>query len=737
MTIHARAVSRATTLIAGTLALTLAILLPTVYFTISYQYLLGRLDTDAETSARDASNLVTTNPRMWQFELHRHMALLERRSHERMPEIRRILDTDNQVVAESVDYLDHPTLSRRHAIYDAGMPVAQLEIVRSLRPLIAETTGVAIAALLLGGLIFLVLRILPLRAVRKAYQSLSESENRYRALYESMQEGLALFRVTYDRDGQAEAFTLMDINPACERILDLKRDKVIGIDGGKILGSVLAVHPPDLLRASATGDSFSFETQNPTTERFFSVSVFYPGPGLLATLIEDITQRKRSQDEIRKLAYSDSLTGLPNRALFWDRLLYALARADRDTVKIALLFLDLDGFKVINDTLGHASGDQLLKQVARRLSGSIRSSDTLARLGGDEFVVLVAYTGKELDVAHLAQNLLHRLTPAYVIAEREIHTSASLGIAIFPDDGQDAETLLRCADMAMYAAKEAGRNRYHFFSPEMNRKTHDRMEMVTNLRLALDREELFLEFQPIFASGNGSLVAAEALLRWRHPRMGQIQPESFIPVAEDSGFIVTLGEWVLSTACRKLKTWQDAGLPSFRLTVNVSARQLSQRDFVETVARVLTETAVDSRFIELEVNESCLIEHNESAVQTLCRLKTLGLSIGLDDFGGGCSALGHLKDFPIERLKIDRSLVTNVFRTPDDRIIIEGIIAMAGQLGLRIAAEGVETKEQAEFVRATGCDEIQGFFLSPPLSEDRFIAYLRRHDVRHHQPLPV
>lgn len=722
MTRRLRAVSRAATVIAGTLSLALALLLPLSYFTISYQYLLGRLDTDVETAAYETSLRVSSNPKMWRFELHRLMALLEKRSGKRVPEIRRILDPGDTVVAESVDYVEPPTISRRHAIFDAGRPVAEMEIVRSLRPLIAETAAVAAVALLAGGLIFL--------ALRKAYQSLDESENRYRALYTSMQEGLALYRVAHDPEVKTESFTLVDINPACERILGLERERVIGAKGGEIINSALAVHPPDLLRAAASGIPTILETQNPATDRFFSVSAFSPGPGLFATLFEDITQRKKSQEQIRRLAYTDSLTGLPNRAFFQDRLLYALARADRDTGRIALLFLDLDGFKVINDTLGHAFGDQLLQQIAARLSGSIRASDTLARLGGDEFVVLVPYTGKELDVAHLAQTLLQRLTPPCIIGAREIRTSASLGIAIFPDDGRDAETLLRCADMAMYSAKEAGRDRYHFFSPELNRKIHERMETETNLRRALERDEFFLEFQPIFAAADGSISAVEVLSRWRHPRLGITPSESYISVAEDSGFIVALREWELRAACRTLKTWREAGLPSLRMTVNVSARQLSQRDFVETVAGILTETGVDSRSIELQVSESALMENTESVVQTLRRLKTLGMCIGLDDFGSGCSALGHLKEIPIERLKIDRSVVNNAFRTPDDRIIIEAIITMAGKQGLRIAADGVETEEQAQYFRAHGCVELQGGYFSAPLSEERFVARMRRATLR-------
>lgn len=730
MTRPAQSITRITTLIAGMLALALTVLAPAAYFAVSYQYLVGTLDAQAEISARNVSGLVIANPEMWRFEEVRLMELLERRPRDGVPETRRILTPRKDLIAESANPLRKPLVSRNHIIYDAGTPVAKLEISRSLFPLICRTTLVALIALIAGALVYVMLRVFPLRAVSQAYRALNESEQKYRSLYKSMKEGVALCRFRYDDSGVPVSFVIADVNQSCEMIFGLEHDAVIGMDGSEVFDGAIMEHLSDIILSN--GGSLNFELRLSPPDRFFSVSIFYPDEGYFAALFDDITQRKMSEGQIQKLAYSDSLTGLPNRTLFFDRLNQTLARADRNAAQIAVLFLDLDGFKVVNDTLGHASGDDLLLQVSQRLRNCIRSSDTLARLGGDEFVVLASYSGKELNIAHVAQNLLDKVAPAYFIDGREIYTSVSIGIALFPEDGRDAETLLRCADMAMYSAKEGGRNCYHFFSEGMNRKAHERMELETNLRLALERDEFFLEYQPILAAGDGSIVAAEALIRWQHPDWGRTMPGDFIAISEDSGLIVPMGEWVLRTACRKLKEWQQQGLAPLRLAVNVSGRQFAQRDFVDTVKKILSETGVDARFLELELTETSLMESADATVKTLLRLRELGLSIVIDDFGTGYSSLGYLKNFPIERLKIDRSFIADVCSNPRDRAIVEAIIAMADKLGLRVVAEGVETAEQADCVRCCGCHEIQGYFYHRPLSEEQFLT-----TVRYVPPPPV
>ncbi|AJE02572.1 putative bifunctional diguanylate cyclase/phosphodiesterase [Geobacter pickeringii] len=720
-----RSIARITTILAAIITVAVSVLAPAGYFLVSYQYMVGSLDTQAEINARAVTQLVMANPQMWRYEEVRLMALLERRARRDLPEVRRVLDSQGKIIAESADPLRAPAVSRRHAIYDAGTPVAQIEISCSLRPLLLETTLVAAGAILLGGLGFIILRTIPLRAVQKAHHSLAESEAKYRSLYESMKEGMALYRFIRDGDGNPVSFEVVDINPSCESILGMGKTAVVGRRGAELFGGAVMDFFVDIVRGAQTGEALTFELPLPEKNRFFDVSVFYPEEGLFATLFEDVTERKKSDAQIQRLAYYDTLTGLPNRTLFFDRLNQALAGASRRNGKVALLFIDLDGFKLINDNLGHAQGDLLLMTVAQRLGEGIRRSDTLARLGGDEFMVLISSADEDRNAAQLAQHLLERISPPCEIGGRDVYTSASIGISIFPDDGRDVETLVRCADMAMYAAKEAGRNGYHFHSGEMNRKAHERMELEMSLRQALDRHEFFLEFQPIINARGDCLVGAEALVRWQHPVQGRIMPGTFIPAAENSGMVIPLGEWVLRNVCEKVREWRNADLPPVKLSVNVSGRQFEQRDFTAVVHGILKETGVDARSLQLELTETSLMKDADAAVSALHKLKELDLRIAVDDFGTGYSSLGYLRNFPIDHIKIDRSFVMDICDNPDDRSIVEAIVAMANKLNLNVVAEGVETVEQRDFLLNLGCHEMQGFLFHRPMPEEQFVELLR------------
>lgn len=373
---------RLTTMLAGSIAIAVSVMVPAGYFLVSYQYILGTLDSQAEINARTVTHLVMANPEMWRYEEVRLMELLERRGRGNIPERRRILDPQGGVVAESADPLWRPAVSRHHNIYDAGTPVAQIEITRSLAPLLLETALVAAGAMLLGGLVFFVLRTLPLRAVKEAHDSLEESEAKYRSLYESMKEGMALHRIIFDSEGNPVSFEVADINPACESILGMGKGAIVGGSGAEFFSGALMDYFAEIMRGADTGEALTFELPLPERDLFFEVSVFYPDRGLFATLFEDITERRKSDAQIQRLAYYDSLTGLPNRTLLLDRLHQSLAGAARVNGKVALLFIDLDGFKVINDNLGHAQGDLLLTKVAQRLRDGVRRSDTVARLGG-------------------------------------------------------------------------------------------------------------------------------------------------------------------------------------------------------------------------------------------------------------------------------------------------------------------------------------------------------------------
>jgi diguanylate cyclase (GGDEF)-like protein len=437
-----------------------------------------------------------------------------------------------------------------------------------------------------------------------------------------------------------------------------------------------------------------------------------------------LERQLRQQDEyIRQMAYFDSLTGLPNRQLFDELLHLALAQAqrhDHDRL-LAVLFLDLDRFKVINDTLGHTVGDQLLAVVARRLKECCRRDrDTVARRGGDEFMILLPDLDTPQEAARVAQNIIDSFARPFVLPEHELFISTCIGISIFPDDGTDGDTLVRNADMAMYRAKEHGRNRYHFYNPSMDGQAAKRLALETSLRKALARQEFFLNYQPKVNVKTGRIVSFEALARWQHPELGLVPPKQFIPLAEETGLIVPLGEWVLRTACAQNRAWQDAHYPPLRVAVNFSPRQFQMLRLADMVEQVLAETGLDPCWLELEVTEGIMLQNMDNAVTTLHRLSELGVHLAIDDFGTGYSSLSYIKKLPINTLKIDQSFVSDITINPDDAAIATAVINMAQSLRLNVIAEGVEAEEQAELLDSLHCPEMQGFFFSKPLSAEEF-----------------
>jgi diguanylate cyclase (GGDEF)-like protein/PAS domain S-box-containing protein len=432
----------------------------------------------------------------------------------------------------------------------------------------------------------------------------------------------------------------------------------------------------------------------------------------------DITQHKESQQRITHLATHDALTGLPNRTLLQDRIQQAIAHDRRQRARTALLFIDLDQFKTINDSLGHDMGDQLLKEAAARLVSCVRTEDTVARQGGDEFIVLLPSIDLAQDAGVVAAKLLDTLNQPFEINDKQMHIGASIGIAVFPDDGADVDSLMKNSDIAMYHAKESGRNIYQFFTESMNRQAMERQSLGADLRHALARGELLLNYQPIVDARSGELASMEVLLRWSHPERGMVPPARFIPLAEQTGLIVPIGEWVLRTACAQLKSWQAQGYAVPRLAINISARQFRQQDFLEGILQILHETGVDASLIELEITEGVLIDDAEEVKVTLNRLSELGVQIALDDFGTGYSSLSYLKRFPIDTLKIDRSFVMDIARDRDDAAIVTAIIAMAHSLGMNVVAEGVEDAAQLAFLREKKCDYLQGYYFSRPCTAE-------------------
>lgn len=438
------------------------------------------------------------------------------------------------------------------------------------------------------------------------------------------------------------------------------------------------------------------------------------------SVFSDITDKKLSEQRIEHLAHYDVLTDLPNRVLFTERCEHALSRARRDGHKLVLMFLDLDRFKHINDSLGHPVGDRLLQQVAQRLNELIREEDTVARLGGDEFVVVLEDVVDTNVIAPVAEKLLAAFSQPFNLDGSQLHVSSSIGIAIYPADGRDVTTLVRNADAAMYRAKESGRNNYQFYTREMTASAHARVLLENNLRRAVEQRQLVLHYHPQFDLTSGQLTGAEALVRWLHPDMGLISPDSFIPLAEETGLILQIGEWVLRDACIQAKRWLDAGRQFGTIAVNVSGHQIERGDIVEVVRKVLWETHLPAHLLELEITESFIMKHPEEAISTLSALKELGVSLAIDDFGTGYSSLSYLKRLPINKLKIDRSFVKDVPNGKADTAITRAVIALGKGLSLRVIAEGVESDEQRDFLADEGCHEAQGFLYTKPLAADDF-----------------
>lgn len=458
----------------------------------------------------------------------------------------------------------------------------------------------------------------------------------------------------------------------------------------------------------------------------------------LVCALQDITDRKQSEEQIRYLAFFDGLTGLPNRRLFRDRLDHALETARRHQRMTAVLFLDLDRFKRVNDTLGHGVGDELLRAAGERLGASMRTTDCVgrghssegeplvARLGGDEFIILLGEISRVQDAARVALRVVEALAAPFPLGGHELTVTASIGIAVFPFDAEGAEDLMKNADTAMYFAKEQGRNNYQFYTESMNATAFERLVLEERLRRAVERREFVLHFQPLVEAATGRIVGAEALVRWHHSELGLVPPLSFIPLAEETGLIVPLGDWVLEQACAQAVAWQAKGLPPLRLAVNVSGRQFRTPGFIDGVARVLVNSGLAPHLLDLELTETVIMADAQENIQALQRLKELGVKVTVDDFGTGYSSLSYLKRFPLDTLKIDRSFLVGVPGDPDHVAIATAIIAMARSLRLSLVAEGIETEAQLAFIRDGGCQEFQGYLVSAPLPADRFEALVRK-----------
>ncbi len=555
--------------------------------------------------------------------------------------------------------------------------------------------------------------------------ALQKSQERYRIVLEAVPDPI----MVYDRKGE-----IAYLNPAFSRIFgwtlhDVRRDGINFIpiehlDETRIISSQIQ-----------RGKTISGIESYRLTKGGERVNVSISGAGFFdddqrlqgsVITLQDITARKKTEEEIRFLAYHDDLTSLPNRKSFYMRLEDTLlqsqshGRQHRRTNENpwAVLFLDLDKFKNVNDTLGHDVGDDLLQKAAKRLQDCVRKSDYIFRLGGDEFTVILTNLTHDTDVVKVTQKIRHEIAQPYTIQNHEVYVTVSVGISVYPIDGQDVETLVKNADIAMYAAKE-NRQGYRIFSSEMNTKAQERMNLENNLRTALQNKQLAVYYQPI-ANHHNDIIGMEALLRWHHPELGIISPTKFIPIAEENGFIASIGEWVLQTACRQAKDWQIKGYHGMCVAVNLSAHQFKETDLIETVEQTLRQTGLASNCLKLEITESSLMEQPDQAIATMNYLRSKGIHFSIDDFGTGYSSLSYLKRLPIDILKIDRSFVMDAPTNKDDREIIKTIIAMARNLNMNTLAEGVETKDQQTFLTQNGCQMMQGYYFGRPMPAEQF-----------------
>lgn len=554
--------------------------------------------------------------------------------------------------------------------------------------------------------------------LKEAEKKRIESEERYRILYSTMQEGVAQFRLLYSIESIPYDYEFIDVNPAFEKIFSMHAGDLVGqrasevfplVDGAPLCLDIFA----RIVREEVTSE---FECEFEGLQKTMKISAAPLSPGFFSALFEDVTQRKKNEARIAHMAYFDALTDLPNRLLLKDRLNQMLTRAKRHNKQIALLFLDLDHFKRINDTLGHDVGDQLLKIVANRLQSALRHCDSICRLGGDEFVVLSDMVNDQNDATIIAEKIHGVLKEPLVLKNKEVFITTSIGISMYPADGDDADTLIKNADAAMYQSKDGGRDDYRFYSSNTNAQVLQRLLLANDLRKALDQDEFFLVYQPQINLKTGKTTGVEALLRWDHPTLGGLSPAEFIPLAEETGLILPIGRWVLATACRQIREIQQQSGAFFRLAINLSAKQFRDVGLVSSIRELLDATGLSAESLELEITESTLMENIDSARHTILQLKEMGLALAIDDFGTGYSSLSYLHYFPLQRLKVDKTFVRRLSTHPEDSAITEAIIVMAHTMGLKVVAEGIENREELDFLTDKGCDEAQGYYFSRPLT---------------------
>jgi diguanylate cyclase (GGDEF)-like protein/PAS domain S-box-containing protein len=736
----AHRMARVITWVAATIAIVVGVLGPAAYIGLSWNF----QRVDAELSARLYATFVTqaaaTSTGDWRKDVNGLVDTPLRDPDKQLSEHREVRDTEGRVVTESPDPVAWPAIEAHAPLAGRDGLIGQVVLRRSVRPLLFDTGIVAAVAGTLGLAIYFSLRIWPMRVLRGTLAALRQEQEKSRRMLERQLD--VLFQQAADGMLVFDAQGLVrSCNPEAGRLFGMAPAAIVG----EPMLRWIALPPAAPTRATALPlGKWEAELQTAPdgsgarTPVEISVHMLTEAEETqFFCLVRDISERRLAEQHMTRLAKFDSLTGLPNRSLFRDRLQQAMARAQRQGRQVGLMFLDLDRFKTINDSLGHHVGDLLLKHVADSLRECLRETDevvrldsadatsTISRLGGDEFTVIVEDIDNAQQAAVVAQRILTALRAPFSGAGQEIVVSTSIGITLFPSDASPLDELIQHADMAMYRAKEQGRNGYQFYNDELNTEAARRLQLESGLRHALERGEFELFYQPRADLATNTVTGVEALLRWRRSDGTVVSPDEFIGVLEETGLIVPVGKWVLQTALDQLRAWHDDGLPDdLSMAVNLSVRQFRDANLAASVTEALERSGVRPTLLELEITESMLMD-GEAHRHTLDRLAKAGVRIAIDDFGTGYSSLSYLKRLPVDTLKVDRDFVQGLPEDPEDAAISTAVIALARTLGLRVVAEGVETRAQRQFLQDHGCDEIQGYLLSRPLPARAFAAWWR------------
>jgi diguanylate cyclase (GGDEF)-like protein len=698
-------------------AILAAVIVPSGYFVVGYTNTAETAAFKARLNAARVAQYIYTHDALWQYQRLRLAELIQLPEAGEQPIAQKIFDRAGRLVLEEGGPLAGPIVSRSAPIVVFGVPAGSLAVQSSLRDLLQETLLVGVLSVLLGFAIYFAVRVFPLRALDRALgalraseRNLAEQNTRFDAALTNMSQGLCMF----DADEKLVIFNRRFVEiygiPADQIAAGMTTRDLMAL--GLVHSKIGDVDPEGTLAAQ---QSFIRESRpGLAIERLSdgrSISISHrpmPDGGFVATF-EDITERLLAEEKIRHLAHYDALTDLPNRATFYERMESILSHLRR-AESIAVLSLDLDHFKNVNDTLGHPVGDGLLKAAAERMRSCVRGEDIVARLGGDEFAIVQVPSDRPPNITALAGRLLETVGAPYEIDGHQVVVGASVGIAMAPNDGREPDVLMKNADLALYRAKADGGGAYRFFEVAMDARMQARRALELDLRKAVVKGEFELYYQPIIEVKSGKITSCEALIRWHHPERGMVPPLDFIPVAEETGLIVPIGEWVLRQACAEAVRWPK----HVTIAVNLSPAQFKSRNLVPTVINALAKSGLPASRLELEITELVLLQDNESAFAILHQLRDLGIKIAMDDFGTGYSSLGYLRSFPFDKIKIDQSFIRDLPGKEDSVAIVRAVVGLSSSLGITTTAEGVETKEQLASLTSEGCNEFQGFFFSRP-----------------------